>query len=451
MAVNRRRWCEASFLRGCRASTVVAAFALAAAASICRSGDWPVDLAHLRERTEEHFFDGDYEDAMRVLEEVDDWFDNPLNKLNVINMKGDHSMLVAFFTGFRAEVLAAKGEHRRALSAVKLAEKTLKDRRKAYAARGLLPPLLWQYEAFLEFVRGDLLQPIPDFGLADDPTMPAEVQDYFRSRGAGADAMKAYGRAEKVLGDPRTRDEGDFFRRLEGRLLTSLARCKILKAGKPSESDIVDCEALLERAEAAFGRGDFWQSVINQAGWDRLPRTFDEVNKQAADDPTRRLSLKRRFAQTINDWVEIQLLRAELTAYQEQGRAVQAGQAGAMATAEQAYDRIVGFMKSQFGAGHASVNRVKLSRARWLVAQARSPDAKPATRFSLLQDSISDRGGNANLVSSDVLQEQAIELAALSMLLELDKELGRLGAEEKQKYAARVVELKSGLLARVEQ
>jgi hypothetical protein len=417
---------------------------------MCRSGDWPVDLEHLRERTEEHFFDGDYDDAMRVLKEAEDWLDDPLNKRKVNQLGGDHSMLKALFTGFRAEVLAAQGDHKRALATVKLAAKTLQDRRDAYAKWRSLPPLLWQYEAFLEFVRADLLQPIPDFGLADDPTMPAEVQNYFRSRGDAAKAMAAYGSAEKVLSDPRARDNGDFFRRLEGRLLTSLARCKILKAGKPSESDIVDCEALLERAEAVFGSGVFWRSVIDQAGWDRLPRTFKEVQGQAAADPTRRLNLKRSFDQTINDWAGIQLLRAELTAYQEQDVAAADGEADAIATAEQAYDRIVGFMKSQFEADHASVNRVKLSRARWLVAQARSPDAKPATRFSLLQDSIADLGGMTNLISSDVLQVQAIELAALSMMLDLDKELGRLGAEEKQKYAARVVELKSGLLARVE-
>jgi hypothetical protein len=412
---------------------------------MCRSGGWPVDLEHLRERTEEHFFDGDYDDAMRVLKEAEDWLDNPLNRRKVAQLGGDHSMLKALFTGFRAEVSAAQGDHKRALATVKLAAKTLQDRRDAYAKRGFLPPLLWQYGAFLEFVRADLLQPIPDFGLADDPTMPAEVQNYFRSRGDAAKAMAAYGSAEKELSDPRARDDGDFFRRLKGRNLTSLARCKILKAGKPSETDIVDCEALLERAEVEFGSGVFWQLVINQAGWDRLPRTFKEVQEQAGADPARRLNLKRSFDQTINDWAGIQLLRAELTAYQEQARA-----AAAIASAEQAYDRIVGFMKSQFEADHASVNRVKLSRARWLVAQARSPDAKPATRFSLLQDSIADLGGMTNLISSDVLQVQAIELAALSMMLDLDKELGRLGAEEKQKYAARVVELKSGLLARVE-
>lgn len=441
LAVEERCWLGTSTPLAFSPVPAAAAFMLAVAASVCHSQEMPVDLAHLRERAEEHYFDGDYESATRVLADAEKWLDSPLNKRDIARFGFDHSMLDAFFSGFRAEVLLAKGEQRKATGALRHAEKTLKNRRSRYVANGLLPPMLWQYEAFLEFVRGDLLQPIPDFGLADDPKMPAEVQQFFRSRGSASDAMASYSRAENVLGDPRAVDVGSFFRRLEGRLLTSLARCKILKAGKPSQSDVVDCEALLERAEAAFGRGDFWQRVINQAGADRLPLTFKEVNQQSPD-PTMRLALKRIFAQTISDWVEVQLLRAELTAYQEQEGEADDGGRGAIATAEQTYDRIVGFMKSQFGANHASVQRVQLSRARWLVALAKSPEEEPATRFSLLQDCLSDLGNITKVASGDIVQAHAIELAASSMMLDLDEQLGRLGPEEKQKYVTRVEELK---------
>lgn len=404
----------------------------------------PVDLVHLRERAEEHYFDGEYEDAKRVLSEAEKWLDSPLNKRDLIKLNFDHSMLDAFFSGFRAEVLFALGEGAKAQGALRHAREVLKNRRARYAAARMLPPLTLQYEAFLDFVAGDLLQPVPDFGLAQDPAMPEEVKNFFL-RKKSSDALAAYGRAEGMLGNPQADDGTVFFHRLEGRLLTSLARCNVLKVGRPTEREVTDCEALLTRAEAAFGKGAFWQEVINQANFYRLPMTFKAVNEKAKN-PSERLSLKRQFAQTINDWAEIELLRAEMTAYQEQD---DAAAAEAIETAERGYDGVVGFMKSQFGQDHASVQRVQLSRARWLIALAAAPNVKPETRLSYLQDCLEDLGKMQKLSSADAVQVQALELAGTSMILAADKELRRLPPEEVVKYDARIAELKTLLVERV--
>lgn len=409
----------------------------------CLGQPLPVDLLHLRERAEEHYFDGDYADAMRVLSEAEEWLDSPLNKRDLIKVNFDHSMLDVFFSAFRAEVLFALGDVEKAQGALRHAEKTLKNRRARYAAARLLPPLTLQYEAFIEFVRGDLLQPVPDFGLSQDPSMPDEVRNFFLVK-KPSDALAAYGRAENVLGNPQANNGDEFFQRLEGRLLTSLARCKVLKVGRPTPNEVTDCEAMLNRAEAAFQKGVFWQQVINQASFLRLPLTFKAVNERSSN-PSERLGLKRRFAQTINDWAEIQLLRAELTAYQEQGLAAPE----AIETAERGYDEVVGFMKSQFGASHASVQRVQLSRARWLIALAGAPNQNRETRFSYLQDCVADLGNMTRLTSADLVQVHALELAATSMMIAADKGLGRLAPERIAKLDARVAELKKLLAARM--
>ena len=411
----------------------------------CLGQPFPVDLVHLRERAEEHYFDGDYEDARRVLKEAEDWLDNPLNRRNLIKINFDHSMLDVFFSGFRAEVLFALGEVSAANGALRHAEGILKNRRKRLAAARLLPPLTLQYEAFIEFVRGDLQQPMPDFGLSQDPSIPPELRDFFLRKDA-RDSLAAYGRAEKVLSNPQANDGDAFFRRLEGRLLTSLARCKILKVGKPTANDVTDCESILARAEAAFAKGAFWQQVINQANFDRLPLTFKVVNERI-QDPQLRLTLKRLFAQTINDWAEIQLLRAELTAYQEQDGAV-AEQT--IETAERSYDAVVGFMKSQFGDKHASVHRVQLSRARWLIALAGAPGVQPETKMSYLQDCVADLGNMNKLAAPDMAQVEALELAATSMMIAANKATAKLPAAQVEKLDARVVELKDKLAARLE-
>jgi hypothetical protein len=430
--------------RGCMLS-VVFGF-ISTATYPCLGQDFPVDLNHLRERAEEHYFDGEYEDAKRVLAEAEKWLDSPLNRRDLIKLDFDHSVVDAIFSGFRAEVFIAMGERAKAENALRHAEKTLKNRRSRYAAVGRLPPRMLQYEAFIEFVRGDLLQPVPDFGLARNPTIPDEVRQLFLASKA-ANSLAAYRRAEIVLGNPLANDDSDFFRRLEGRLLTNLARGKILKVGSPTKSDVVDCAALLNRAEVAFQKGSFWQQVIHQANFERLPLTFKAVDQQT-QDPTRRLGLKRQFAQTISDWAEIELLRAELSAYQEQDATARPE---AIETAERGYDEVVGFMKSQFGGEHASAQRIQLSRARWILALASAPDVNPETRLSYLQDCLSDLGKIKNLPSGAMIQVQALELAASSMMLAADSGVGQLPPAEMAKLNARMEELKQILAERLRQ
>jgi tetratricopeptide (TPR) repeat protein len=409
----------------------------------CRAQDLPVDLLHVRQRAEEHYFDGEYEDAKRVLAEAEKWLDSPLNKRDLIRLNIDHSMLDVFFSAFRAEVLFAMGENVPAQGALRHAEKILRNRRNRLAAAGAVPPLMLQYEAFIEFVRGDLLQPIPDFGISEDTEMPDEVRQLFLES-KPEQALAAYKRAETVLGNPAADDGGGFFQRLEGRLLTSLARCRILKVGTPTGTDVADCEALLDRAEAVFQKGAFWQQVINQQNTGRLPMTFKAVNEQT--DPSQRLGLKRRFAQTISDWVEIELLRAELTAYQEQD---EAEDQEVIDTAERGYDEVVGFLKSQFGGEHACVQRAQLSRARWLVALAGGSDLKAETRVSYLQDCLSDLSNIKNVAAQRVTQLQALELAASTKMIAANEGLERLEPDQISRLKARIEELKKLLAARM--
>ena len=395
------------------------------------------------EEAEESYFDGNYENAARLIREAEKWLDNSANRRGLAQVGQDHSVLKAMLTGLRAEILFAQGEQGRARAALRHAEAVLKNRRNVYVNRRVFPPFLWQYEAFLSFVRGDLMRPIPDFGLASDPSIPDELRQEILDRGNPSEAIGAYRNAEGIMAKPQAMEHGNpRFNRLEGRLFTSLARVKVLKAGAPGVDELSDAEAFLERAEAAFGRNPFWKTCVKQETFGAMPLAFKDINANDLD-PTLRLDLKRLFSQTIHDWLGIQLLRVELAAFKEQQDFDAMEEL--VTTTEQHYDRIVGFVISQFRESHPRVQEARLSRGRWFLALSRNPAAPPETRFSWLQDCLLAIEGIAGLGSSDAVQKKALELAALVSIVSLDDQFKRLDGGQRETYAKRIEELQEEL------
>ncbi|NBT36295.1 MAG: hypothetical protein EBT03_12315, partial [Betaproteobacteria bacterium] len=347
--------------------------------------DLPPGVQMLVEEAEENYFDGDYANAGRLLREAETWTDDAANKLELARWGVDHSIVKVILAGLRAEIYQAQGEYGKARAALATAETTLGNRRSAYVARRIFPEVLWQYEAFLLFMRGDLMRPEPDFGLAEDTGLPADVRDFLVARGNPSESIRAYRRAEATLGKPMARQGQDRYQsnRLEGRMFTNLAWIRVLKAGRPSKQDISDAEACLERGETAFSRNVFWQHCFQEEHFGRIPRALKDIDPSVFGTKGT-LKLKRAFTQAISDWTSMELLRVEMTAYQEAGSP--SADDSLSVTTEQKYDRIVGFLKSQYTATHPRVQSVRLSRARWLVVAARPTVLTPETRFSLLQD-----------------------------------------------------------------
>jgi hypothetical protein len=399
----------------------VFAFVVLAGQSVAEVG-LPVGVQMMVDVAEENYFDGDFPNAIRCIGDAEKWLNSPANKRDLARMEIDHSVTKAMLAGLRAEILFAQGEEGKARSALQLAEQTLKNRRQHYAIRGMFPEMLWHYEAFLLFVRGDLARPAPDFGLADDPRIPEEVKRRVANLGKARDSIGAYRNAEQVLGRPMARQNPNSRTacRLEGRLFTNLARLELLRPGGATPQDAIDAENSLERAEAAFARDEFWGKCIKQDQFGELPKTMKDVS-DSEKDPTKRLQLKRMFSQTIQDWVAIQLTRVELSAYQEQADADAV--TALVQSTEQHYDRIVGFLKAQYSASHPRVQEVRNSRARWLLALAKRPEAALATRFSWLQDSLQELEAVKSLSVREMVQRDVVELVARSRMIELNDEL----------------------------
>lgn len=411
-------------------------------------GGVPAEIeVHLSE-AEEAYFDGAYDEALRRLDKVETWLGNPINQKKLATIGCDHSLVRAMVIGMRAEVLSANGERGKARAALTKAETTLRNRRTALVARKVFPPVMWQYEAFLCFVRGDLVQPLPDFGLSDEPRMPDGVKRLFLERGDPRNAIIAYEAASEALSAPQAWDGGDAFRwnRLQGRLYTSLARATVLKAGTPTVQDVNDAAGFLERAEAAFSKNELWKQCIKQEHFGEIPHSFKDIDK-CEGDLSKKLALKRKFAQTISDWVGLQLLNVELSAFQE--HADNGVVNDLVASTEQRYDRIIGFLKAQYPEAHPRVQDVRLSRARWFAAVARSSVNPRETQASLLRDCLLELEAVSPRAAGDVAQKQVVELWARFRLLDLDREEALLEAGERAAYQARILDLQSQLESQV--
>lgn len=404
----------------------------------------------LLEEAEEDYYDGDLKAADRRTREAYKWVRE--NKNDIAKAGGDHPLTEAYVAAFHAEVLHALGESVMALAKLKHAEAMLKNRRNVYLQRGLRPSLLWQFEAYIYCVRGDIARPIADFGLASDGSLSKSVSEWLSVRGESSSSIRAYLIAEDIMSKPvATANAYDLYtsNRSQGRVLTSLAWARILRAGRPLPADVSDAVAFLERAETAFKKNKSWRAFIDEkADW-QVPRAFKDIDKshlfqdatQQTNDERRRL--KRLFSQAIYDWLQMQLLRVELSAFQEQSQPLDAD--SDELTTEQRYDEIVGFLKVQYGEKHPRLQRANLSRARWLLALFRSENTKVEGKPSLLRDCLRELDSVTSLGAEDMLQKRIVEFAARVGLLSMDADAGGIVGEERDLCEKRVEELRREL------
>lgn len=387
------------------------------------------------EESEENYFDGDYRAATRHVEEAYKWLKN--NKRQMAMTGVDHSLVESMVAGLQAEICHAKGEYSMARGRLAHAERTLKARIPAYTTRGMFPEVLWQFQAFLNFVRGDVSRPLPDYGLADDPALPEKVRQFMVARTDASDAVRAYQTADSILGKPMAVQGNDMYRlnRLHGRLFTNLGWVRILKRGEPTKDDVSDAKVFLERAETSFAKNEFWKQYVKNQGFDMTLVPYKEIEKLELA-PERRVQVKRLFSQALQDWCSMQMLRIELTAFDELADPVLVGDLAT--TTEQHYDRLVSFLKAQYSATHPRLQVVRLSRGRWLLVAARIPGVAKATQVSLLRDCLHEMAAISSLAADEMLQRDIVELAAIRSARNAgggegglpEPELGRLAKRE---------------------
>lgn len=400
----------------------------------------PPAVQTLVDESEESFFDGDYENASRLIAEAEKWINSAANQRDLARIGVDHSFVKSMLAGLRAQIFQAKGEMGRARGALRHAEAILYNRRSAYVKRRIFPPVMWQYEAFLQFVRGDLTRPTPDFGLSADAKLPEGVRRWLDDTGKSTESIRAYRNAEATMSRPMAQpnQRTTTANRLEGRLFVSIARVRVLKSGPPTRQDISDAESFLERAHQSYSANPFWNWFIKQESFGEIPLTFKEIDGRAGG-PDGKLMVKRLFAQTIHDWLGLELLKAELTAYREMVDEEALGKA--VRTTEEQYDRVIGFLKSQYRANHPTVQQVQLSRARWYLALARSAEAKRETVLSWLQDCLLELGGVKDLGAVEMSHKMIAELSTRKLLLEADDEEKFLEPDDRKAHEQRIVEI----------
>jgi hypothetical protein len=403
----------------------------------------PPTMKVLIEQAEEDFFDGDLESAERRVDEAYDWV--RANKNQIARTGGDHTLLEAMLAGLYAEIFHASGDTAKADAKLKHAEKLLEIRKTVFIRNRLFPPFLWQFDAFIKCTRGDVNRPTPDFGLAENAELSEPARQFLLDRGDASPAIRAYKAAETAMTDPVTKAVQDrtSLNRLEGRVLTNLAWVCILKRGPPTRNDLDDAETFLDRANDAFKKNEFWNVFIEGGNFGQVPRAFKDIKRAGLKGDDAR-NLKRLFSQTIRDWQAMHLLKAEMTAFRERSIDEEA-----VNTAEQDYDRIVGFLKTQYGDDHPRLQAVRLSRARWFLAASRSAKEKPELRQSLLKDCVGDLDKLKGLGPSDMLQKQVIELSARMEMLETPEKDGGPAGEERIACDRRVSKLREEVEAEI--
>lgn len=422
--------------------TVIAAASLLAFPTVTVGQRLPPEMKSYLQRAEEAFFDGQYADADRLLAEAEDWLSKPVSKRTLQRLGLDHSVLIAAVWGLRAEIYLARGQLTKTNNTLRRAMDKLLNRRSRLLVRGGAFPGLWQYEAFLKFVEGDLECPNPEFGIALVPDIPDAAKEILAGHGDLKEARRAYSEAEAILGDPivlRINDEAGlrFSNRLEGRLFLSLARLALVESDPPSETNVDDAGAFLGRAEAAFSRDEVWRLIISPDSG-TPPRSLKDFEQQGFD-PEKRLQLKRLYGQVIKDYTKLMVRRAELTAYTKDDP-------DALGEARNVYQQLGAFLSDHYRPRHPLLQEMHLSKSRWLMETARNSERAAADRFSLLKECLEGLGEVTSLPFGDMLQRDALELAARSGILVIHLEEPVLEDEEVAEHRQRIKALAEALV-----
>lgn len=404
------------------------------------ANDWPEVLTIAVAETEECFFDGEYDLAIRHLDQAEIWLKRPLNQDSLMKNGEDHGLVKAILSGLKAQILSEKGEAKRAESAIVSANTSLMNRRTFIARQGNILPDLWKYEAFLLFLEGDLHRSSPDFGLADNLSIPEALRVRFRKQSNPKRSLAAYNKASDVLTrSPAALRPDLLLQRLKGRLLVGLAHGLLYKTGVPSADDCRDASNYLDRAEDICKSNPFWATFL--APDSILPVSYKELENRGLT-LDEKIALKRNFYQAIGDWLSMKLMRAEISAGGELAGLENHRNAK---SAEQGYAETLGFCRAHFPPSHPTLQRVMLSQARWFTyldcfLEKAGGVPKLQERLSLLQDCIFDVT-RIRMTKGIDMRTQAncdtLELNALTRLLDIDAGADALSKDRKEKVRKR--------------
>lgn len=416
------------------------------------AADWPEVLKIAVEETEECFFDGEYDQALRHLDQAETWLERPANLQALLMLGEDHGLVKSILRGLKAQILSEKGETKKAESAIDSANSILMNRRSFRTRQGTILTHLWKYEAFLLFLEGDLYRSSPDFGLADNLSIPETLRVRFANQSNPKRSLAAYNKANDVLTrTPAAMTPDLLLQRLRGRLLIGLAHGALYKTGIPNALDCRDAGNYLDRAEDVFRQNPFWTVFLAPDAV--RPVSYKELEKQPNLTPEQKVALKRDFYRAIQDWLSLKLMRTELSAG---GELAGVEQKPNTRSAEQGYAVTLGFCRAHFPSIHPTLYRVMLSRSRWFTyldcsLEKLGGKANLPARISLLQDCIFDVTRirmNDRVDARTQSNCDTLELNAITRLLDIDAAEDVLPNDKKEKYHKRKLLLEQRIAQR---
>jgi hypothetical protein len=405
------------------------------------ASDWPEVLKIAVEETEECFFDGEYDQALRHLDQAETWLERPANLQALLMLGEDHGLVKSILRGLKAQILSEKGETKKAESAIESANAILMNRRSFRTRRGTILTHLWKYEAFLLFLEGDLYRSSPDFGLADNLSIPEPLRVRFANQSNPKRSLAAYNKANDVLTrTPAAMTPDLLLQRLRGRLLIGLAHGSLYKTGIPNALDCRDAGNYLDRAEDVFKQNPFWAVFLAPDAV--CPVSYKDLEKKPNLTPELKVSLKRDFYRAIQDWLTLKLMRTEISAG---GELAGLEDKPNKQSAEQGYAVTLGFCRAHFPRTHPTLYRVMLSRSRWFTyldcsLEKEGGKASLPARVSLLQDCIFDVTRirmNDRVDARTQSNCDTLELNAITRLLDIAAVENILPNDKKERYRRR--------------
>jgi tetratricopeptide (TPR) repeat protein len=395
------------------------------------------------EQAEQRYFDGDYEDALRTLQSAQKWMDKSANRKLIQSLGGDHSVIRAYLMGLKAEIYAHYGDRNKALGALRAADSLSKPRRNYWTRLGNPPIILWQFEAFLKLIEGDVFRPIPDYGLTSEVYLPASLHGALAEKADPVKATLAYKHAESILSKPFVALNSDTtLTRLRGKLMVSLASTHIMKRGLPTEADVRDSRAYLARAEEFFVKNPVMELFL--AADAPLPLTYKELEEKVKGNESLKTDLKRRFGQAIQDWLALKLAYLELEANGETSS--REDPIGGLSATEKEFSRLYYFCHAQFPSTHPRLAEVLLSRARWYFYLASNSlpavdESSMITALSLYRDCVFELTRlrvTHTLTLRETYEVGVLELAGLRGILALGERGVELSAAEQAGVRERI-------------
>jgi hypothetical protein len=461
------------------ARVVVVAIAFANAALPAKADvatEWPTELQVTFEEAWEAFYDGRYDDAVRLADQCQAWSNSESNKKLLSSLRLDWFVIESQVMILQAEALAKKDQKSLARSKMKLAQSRLQSRRASAMRRGLNSAAFTLAEAHLCFAEGDLDRPLPDFAMAErivgivhDTAMrrgnPARAERYYRK---GTDILeRSLGVTVNAIPEAEIA-VGPLFRanQLMVRLLVSSALSKMLKSGIPTAAEIDDATSYLVRAEEVHANNYWWKTYFCQSA--PKPISYYEI-QEAADSKLKAVGVQQKDKlpsernivlikmlawESIWDWYRILCARAEAEAYREMLEMGVSGSSDyAVPNAELAYKRACNVLRYQFRHDHPVLADVEISNARWFSIRSRPSRvrggkisrAECTFLVSLCRDCIYYIG-RRRLVGLQVDRQwelNFLELRAIDNLVEIDSlaEVPFLTPQQKKEIEGRRLDL----------